>query len=352
MRGQKNRRWVLRSRPTGMVGREHFEWREEPIPSIGDGEFLVRNLWLSCDPAQRAWMQVDTYIPIHPLGEVMLAGSAGEIVESNHPDWAPGDLVAGTFGWQDYAVSDGGGVFPATKIPAGVDCPTALSLLGVTGLTAHIGLLHIGQPTPGETVVVSGAAGSVGSLVVQIAKLKQCRVVGIAGGAKKCAWLTDELGLDGAIDYASEDVVARLGELCPDGVDLFFDNVGGQILDAVLDHIAIDGRVVLCGAISGYNDFERRPGIRNHYRLIIRRATMRGFLVFDHMDRVPEAIGDLVEWAATRRIENRVDVVEGLENTLDAFNRLFTGENLGKQLVKIVDTGASEARPGGAVAPT
>ena len=206
----------------------------------------------------------------------------------------------------------------------------------------------VGEDGPSGPVVVSGAAGSVGSLVIQIAKLKQCRVVGVAGGARKYAWLTDELELDGAIDYKSEDVVSRVRELCPDGVDLFFDNVGGQILDAVLDHIAIGARVVLCGAISGYNDFEQRPGIRNHYRLIIRRGAMRGFLVFDHMDRVPEAIGDLAEWAAAGRIKNRVDVVEGLENTLDAFNRLFTGENLGKQLVKIADAG-ERATLGGTV---
>ena len=334
-----NRQWVLRSRPTGMVGRQHLELREAEIPSIQDGEFLVRNLWLSCDPAQRAWMQMDTYIPIHPLDEVMLAGSAGEVVESNHPDYAPGDLVAGTFGWQDYAASDGAGLFPVTKIPPGVDGPTALSLFGVTGLTAHIGLLHIGGLRAGETVVVSGAAGSVGSLAVQVAKLKECRVVAIAGGREKCAWLTDELGADVAIDYKSEDVGARLGEACPDGVDLFFDNVGGEILDAVLDQIAIGARVVLCGAISGYNDFDGRPGLRNHHRLIIRRGSMLGFLVFDHMNRVPGAIGDLAEWAATGKIKNRVDVVEGLENTLDAFNRLFTGENLGKQLVKVADPG-------------
>ena len=333
-----NRQWVLSSRPRGPVTRENFEWREEPVPSIADGEFLIRNLWLSCDPAQRPWMEVDTYIPKLPLGEVMLSGSAGEVVESKHPDFAAGELVSGVFGWQDYAVSDGtAGVFPVTKVPPGVDLPTAMSLLGVTGLTAHIGLLEIGQPQPGDTVVVSGAAGSVGSFVVQIAKLQGFRVLAIAGGAAKCDWVTGELGADAAIDYKGEDVEARIGELCPDGVDVFFDNVGGEILDAVLEHIAIGARIVLCGAISGYNDFERRPGIRNHYRLIIRRATMRGFLVFDHMDRVPQAIGDLATWAAEGKLRSQVDVVEGLENAPDALNRLFTGQNLGKQLVKIAD---------------
>jgi len=336
-----NRKWVLSARPKRMVERENFTWKEEPVPSIGDGEFLVRNLWLSCDPAQRAWMEMDTYIPVLPLGEVMLSGSAGEVVESKHPDFTKGDLVSGTFGWQDYAVSDGGGPFPATKIPPGVDLPMALSLFGVSGLTAYVGLLDVGQPKPGETVLVSGAAGSVGSLVAQIAKIRDCRVVGIAGGAAKCDWLKNELGIDDAIDYKGEDVLARIGELCPSGVDVFFDNVGGEILDAALDQIAIGARVVLCGAISGYTDFDQRPGIRNHYRLIVRRGTMRGFLVFDHMDRVPAAIGELASWAAAGKIKNQVDIVEGLEHAPDALNRLFTGQNLGKQLVKIADARSS-----------
>jgi NADPH-dependent curcumin reductase len=334
---EKNRKWVLSARPKGNVERENFVWKEEPVPSIGDGEFLVRNLWLSCDPAQRAWMEIDTYIPVLPLGEVMLSGSAGKVVESRHPAFAEGDFVSGVFGWQDYAVSDGGGFFPVTTVPAGVDLPVALSLFGITGLTAYIGLLDVGQPKPGETLLVSGAAGAVGSLVCQIAKVKDCHVIGIAGGATKCEWLRSELGVDDAIDYKGEDFLARIGELCPNGVDVFFDNVGGEILDAALNHLAIGGRVVLCGAISGYSDFEGRPGIRNHHQLIIRRGTMRGFLIFDHMDRVPEAIGELASWAAAGKIKNQVDVVEGLEQAPEALNRLFTGQNLGKQLVKIAD---------------
>jgi NADPH-dependent curcumin reductase CurA len=280
-------------------------------------------------------MEMETYIPIHPLGEVMLAGAAGEVVESNHPDYAAGDLVAGTFGWQDYAVSDGGGPFPVTPIPPGVDPPTALSLLGVTGLTAYIGLLDFGRPQPGETVVVSGAAGAVGSIVAQIAKLKGCRVIAIAGGPRKCDWLRDELGVDHAIDYKADDVAARLAELCPDAIDVYFDNVGGTILDAALDQVAIGARVVACGAVSGYSDFDGRPAIRNHYRLIIRRATMQGFLVFDHPNRVPDAVADLASWAAEGKLKNRIDVLDGLENAPDALRRLFTGENLGKQLVKV-----------------
>jgi NADPH-dependent curcumin reductase CurA len=334
---EKNRKWVLCTRPKGMVERENFEWKEEPVPSIGDGEFLVRNLWLSCDPAQRAWMEIDTYIPVLPLGEVMLSGSAGQVVESKHPGFTEGDFVTGVFGWQDYAVSDGGGFFPVTTVPPGVDLPMALSLFGITGLTAYVGLLDIGKPKPQETVLVSGAAGAVGSFVAQIAKVKDCRVIGIAGGAAKCEWLRGELGVDDAIDYKGEDVLARIGDLCPDGVDVFFDNVGGEILDAALAHLGFGARVVLCGAISGYSDFEHRPGIRNHHQLIVRRGAMRGFLIFDHMDRVPEAIGELAGWAAAGKIKNHVDVVEGLENAPDALKRLFTGQNLGKQLLKIAD---------------
>ncbi len=336
-----NRRWILSTRPTGIVSREHFEWIEEPVPDVGDGEFLVRNLWISCDPAQRAWMEIDTYIPKLPLGEVMAAGTAGEVVESKHPDFAVGDLVSGVFGWQDYAIGSGegfgGGLFPPLKLPPGTDLPTALSLFGITGLTAYFGLLDVGEAKEGETVMVSGAAGAVGSIVCQIAKVKGCRVVGVAGGARKCDWLRSELGVDEAIDYKSEDVGARLRELCPDGVNVFFDNVGGEMLDAVLANLAMRARIVLCGAVSGYSGFGERYGLRNYHVLITRRGTMRGFLVFDFMHRAMDAIGELAGWAGEGRIKNQVDVIEGLENAPDALRRLFTGENLGKQLVKVAD---------------
>jgi NADPH-dependent curcumin reductase CurA len=333
----KNRKWVLKSRPQGLVERGNFEWREEAVPSIRDGQFLLRNLWLSCDPTQRGWMEFDTYIPAIPIGEVIQSVSAGQVVESKHPGFARGELVSGAFGWQDYAVSDGSGLVPPMKVPHGVDLPTALSLFGITGLTAYFGLVDIGAPKAGETVVVSGAAGSTGSFAAQIAKIKGSRVIGIAGGAKKCAWLTKDLGLDAAIDYRNEKVAARIGELCPKGVDVYFDNVGGEILDAVLAHLAMGARIALCGAISGYNDFAHMPGIRNYVNLIVRSATMRGFLVFNYAARIPEAIADLAAWAAAGKIKNQVDVVTGLENAPDALRRLFTGENLGKQLVKVAD---------------
>ena len=310
------------------------------MPEIGEGEFLVRNLWISCDPAQRAWMEIDTYMPKLPLGEVMAAGTAGQVVESKHPEFAVGDLVSGVYGWQDYAVgsSEGfAGMFPPLKIPPGVDLTAALSLFGITGLTAYFGLLDVGELKDGDTVLVSGAAGAVGSIVCQVAKAKGCRVIGIAGGARKCDWLRSELGVDEAIDYKSESVGARLRELCPDGVDVYFDNVGGEMLDAVLANMAMHARIVICGAVSGYSGFEERYGLRNYHLLIMRRGTMRGFLVFDFMDRAMEAIGELAGWAGEGKIKNQIDVVEGLENAPDALRRLFTGENLGKQLVKIAD---------------
>ena len=333
----KNRKWVLKSRPTGMVDPANFEWCQEDIPAIGDGEILVRNLWLSCDPTQRGWMERDTYVPAVAVGEVMRSISAGQVMQSKHADFAAGDLVSGAFGWQDFAVSNGTGLVPPMRIPPGVELPTALSLFGVTGLTAYFGMLDIGAPKAGDTVVVSAAAGSTGSFAAQIAKIKGARVIGIAGGAKKCAWLTDELALDSTIDYRERNVVPRLAELCPTGIDVYFDNVGGEILDAVLSNLADGARIVLCGGIAGYNNLANMPAIRNYLNLIIHRATMRGFLVFDFAARMPEAIAELAGWAAAGSLKDHVDVMEGLENAPDALRRLFTGENLGKQLVKIED---------------
>ncbi|MDO3638931.1 NADP-dependent oxidoreductase [Mycolicibacterium arseniciresistens] len=343
-----NRRWVLAERPRGVVGREHFEWREEPVPSIGDGEFLIRNQWLSCDAAQRSWMSIDTYIPRIPLGEVMASASVGAVVESKHPSFSVGDLVSGAFGWQDFAVSDGsafGGLVAPLKLPPGVDPATALSLFGITGLTAYFGLLDVGSPEAGDTVVVSAAAGAVGAIVCQIAKLKGCRVIGIAGGARKCAWLRDEVGVDEAVDYKADDFPARLRAACPGGVDVFFDNVGGQVLDAVLANLASGARIALCGAVAGYSDPGAQDGIRNLTNLVLQRGTMRGFLIFDYFGRVGEAVGELAAWAAEGKIKDHIDVVEGLENAPDALRRLFTGQNFGKQLVRITGP-ADEIAPG------
>ncbi|MGV9711164.1 NADP-dependent oxidoreductase [Gordonia sp. NPDC003424] len=336
----KNRKWLLAKRPTGIVGPEDFDLATEPVPPIAEGEFLVRNRWLSCDPAQRTYMEFDSYIPAVEIGAMMVGASAGEVVESRHPDFKVGDVVSGAFGWQDYAISDGApfaGLIPPVVIPEGVDAPTALSLFGITGLTAYIGLIDVAEVKAGDTVVVSGAAGAVGSVVCQIAKIKGARVVGIAGGARKCDMLRNELGADDAIDYKNSDVVARLAETCPDGVDVFFDNVGGEILDAVLGHIAVGARIALCGSVAGYSETQGRMPVYNVFNLTLQRATMRGFLVFDRLDRADAAITDLATWAAEGKIKNQIDVVEGLENAPAALRRLFTGENIGKQLVKITD---------------
>ncbi len=334
-----NRQWLLSKRPHGLVGEENFEYVETPIPEPGDGEVLVRNLFLSFDPTQRGWMEDrESYLPPVQLGEPMRAGSIGQVVESNNPDFAKGDIVQTTGGWQDFVV-----VAPATsvmglnKVPAGISPEMMMSVLGVTGLTAYWGLLDLGEPKAGETVLVSGAAGATGSVAGQIAKIKGCRVVGIAGGAQKCAWLKDELGFDDVIDYKNENVAERIAVTCPNKVDVYFDNVGGDILQAALDNINMHARVVLCGGISGYNATEPVPGPNNLMNLIIMRARMEGFIVIDYMNRSGEAIQDLLQWIEAGQLKFQVDVQEGFEKIPNTLQRLFTGQNLGKQLLKIAD---------------
>lgn len=332
-----NRQWLLIKRPEGPLDEACFEWSEAPTPEPGDGEFLVRNLWLSFDPTQRGWMTRDTYVPKIPLGEVMRAASVGQVVESNHPKFAVGDLVQGAYGWQDYAVTDGGGLMPARKLPPGTPPNLALSLYGITGLTAYFGVLDIGKPREGETFVVSGAAGATGSVAGMIAKTQGCRVIGIAGGPVKCDWLVKDARFDAAIDYKSEDVGARLSELCPKGVDVYFDNVGGEILNEVLARIARRARIVLCGAISRYEleDWGHGPG--NYFNLIIQHGRMEGFIVLEYAARFPDAIAQLAKWQAEGRVIQREDVADGLENAPRTLQRLFTGANFGKQLLRIAD---------------
>lgn len=335
MSEKTNRQWRLSSRPVGMVSEANFDFVEEPIPEIGEGEYLVRNLYLSFDPAMRGWMEDRaSYIPPVGIGEVMRAGTVGEVTESRHPDFAVGDRVQGLFGWQEYAVG-GRGLAQGTKVPEGMPITWPLGVCGITGLTAYFGLLDLGRPEPGETVLVSGAAGATGSVVAQIAKLKGCRVVGIAGGPAKCALLTDDFGLDAAIDYKAEDVQARIAETCPDGVNIYFDNVGGPILDAALANLAQRARVVLCGGISGYNEKEPPPGPRNLMNLVIQRGRMEGFIVIDYMARFPEATAELAEWVNSGSIRHLEDVQEGIENAVQTFLRLFRGQNTGKQLLKL-----------------
>jgi hypothetical protein len=332
-----NRAWSLAARPTGTIEDAHFAWSEGPVPERKDGEVLVRTLLLSVDPTQRGWMERDTYLPAVKIGDVMRAGGLGRVIESKSPDFAVGDLVSGMVGWQDYAVLPSAGPSKAIKLPPGVDPRNALSVLGLTGATAYFGLLDIGKPKEGETVVVSGAAGATGMVVAQIAKLKGCRAIGIAGGADKCRYLVDELGLDGAIDYKNEDVKARMRELCPKGIDVYFDNVGGAVLEGALANLAMRARIVLCGAIAQYNDGADVKGPRNYMNLLLKRARMEGFIIIDYFPRMPEAIGALAQWLREGKIKDKVDVIDGLENAPRALRGLFAGENFGKRLIRVAE---------------
>jgi NADPH-dependent curcumin reductase CurA len=321
-----------------MVEDRTFAWAEEPVPEPGaDGEVLVRNLVLSLDPTQRGWMSRDTYLPAVKIGEVMRSAAGARVVKSRSPHFTEGDLVMGLFGWQDYAVVPGEGRSAPTKVLPGVPLELAMSALGATGITAYFGLLEVGRPKAGETVVVSGAAGATGSVVGQIARIKGCRAIGIAGGKDKCDWLVKTARFTAAIDYKSEDVGARLRELCPGGVDVYFDNVGGDILDAVLAQLAMRGRVVLCGAISTYNDADLRPGPKHYLNLLLKRGRMEGFIVIDYLPRAAEAVMPLFQWVQAGELVDRVDVMHGLENAPRALRRLFTGENQGKQLLRIAE---------------
>jgi NADPH-dependent curcumin reductase CurA len=335
--GEVNRRWVLAKRPVGIIAEDCFRLAEEAVPEPSkDGEFVVRNLVLSCDPTQRGWLSRDTYMPAVKIGEVVRSAGGGRVVASKNPNFAVGDRVAGMVGWQDYVLVGEGGYLP-NKLPPGVPFETALSVLGATGITAYFGLLDVGKPKAGETVVVSGAAGATGSIVGQIARIQGCRSIGIAGGKDKCEWLVKEARFDAAIDYKSEDVAARLREVCPKGIDVYFDNVGGELLDVALAQLAMRGRIVLCGAISTYNDAEPRPGPKNYMNLLLKRGRMEGFLVLDYMARSMEAAMHLWPWVQEGKLVYRVDVAKGLESAPGALRRLFSGENMGKQLVRIAE---------------
>jgi NADPH-dependent curcumin reductase CurA len=331
-----NRQWRLAARPRGLPLPSDWEWREEAVPSPGDGEFLVRVRLISLDPAMRGWMNAGrSYLPPVGVGEVMRALGGGEVVASHHPDFSAGDHVTGNFGVQDFAVSDGSGVFRVSLEVAPLTM--YLSVLGVTGLTAYFGLLEIGRPQPGETVVVSAAAGAVGMVAGQIAKIRGCRVVGIAGGPEKCRFITDELGFDAAIDYKHEDVRTSLREHCPDRVDVYFDNVGGEVLDAVLTRLARHARIVICGSISQYNNDGPARGPANYMALLVDRARMEGFLVFDFASRYREAAAQLAGWVAEGRLLSVEDIVTGLESFPETLLRLYRGENLGKLLLAVED---------------
>jgi NADPH-dependent curcumin reductase CurA len=334
---ETNRQLRLVRRPEGSVDASCFELAHGPVPeATDDGDVVVRNLMLSCDPTQRMWMARDTYLPAVALGEVMRSSAAGRVVASRNPAFAVGDLVTGAFGWQDYALVRGKGPGP-TKLPPGTPLELAMGVLGVTGITAYFGLLDVGKPKSGETVVVSGAAGATGSVAGQIARIQGCRAIGIAGGKDKCDWLVEKAHFDAAIDYKAENVRTRLRELCPKGIDVYFDNVGGDILDEALAQLAVRGRIVLCGAIATYEDADPRPGPKHYMNLVVKRGRMEGFLVLDYLPRVMEAVVPLLQWVQEGKLTHREDVVQGLENAPAALQRLFTGQNIGKQLVRIAD---------------
>lgn len=333
-----NRQWLLKSRPAGMVQEQNFELNEAPMPapSLEAGEFLVRNLYFSFEPAMRGWIEdKPSYLPPVALGEPMRSTAIAQVIESNNPDFPEDSMVQGMFGWQEYAIGGGDSLFPANPVPSDVPPSLLLSIMGGTSLTAYFGLLHIGQPEKGDTVLVSGAAGATGSVVAQIAKIKGCRVIGIAGGKEKCDWLRNEVGVDHAIDYKSDNIERSIAKLCPDGINVFFDNVGGDTLQAGIEHIAQFGRIVLCGAISEYNDEVARPGPNNLMNLVKFSVRMEGFIMFNFIDKVDEAYSDLGNWLAEGKLVWKEDVQEGFDNIPATFLRLFDGRNNGKQLLKI-----------------
>jgi NADPH-dependent curcumin reductase CurA len=330
-----NRQWLLAQRPRSVPCSEDFRFHEEPVSPPAEGELLVRNHYLACEPTQLGWAAGDTYLPAVAIGEPMRSLGAGEVLASRDPRFVPGQLVQGLLGWQDYATLRADGVYPLLPVDPDVSLEDALSLLGNTGLTAYFGLLEIGRPQTGETVVVSAAAGATGSVVGQIAKILGCRVVGIAGGGEKCRYLLEELGFDAAIDYKRENLMTRLRQTCPNGIDIYFDNVGGRTLEAVLFHLALRGRIVLCGAISSYADPAAVVGPKHYLRLIRQRGRMEGFIVLDFLDRAAEASAALRGWLQSGQLKGRVDVIHGLEHAPAALARLFSGENQGKQLVRL-----------------
>lgn len=332
-----NHQFQLIARPNGIATRDDFDYVAAPLRDPAEGEVLIKVLYVSLDPAMRGWMSdnKNSYMPPIGLGEVVRALAVGRVIASKNPAFAVGDHVNGMLGVQEYAISDGQGLFKVD--PRLAPLPVFLGTLGMPGMTAYFGLLDVGQPKGGETVVVSGAAGAVGAVVGQIAKIKGARVVGIAGGAEKCRYLVEELGFDAAIDYKREDVAAALKQHAPNGVDVYFDNVGGDILDAVLTRLARNARIVICGAISQYNNTAPVKGPANYLALIVARARMQGIMVGDYYHRAAEALSTMGGWLASGKLKTREDIVDGLDTFPETFQKLFTGENNGKLVLKVAE---------------
>lgn len=329
-----NKQVKLAKRPVGLPDEETWVLEENPIPEPQDGEMLIEQHYISLDPAMRGWMNDSrSYIPPVQIGEVMRAGSVGVVTQSNNGKFPEGTVLSGWGGVQQYIATNGAGFYPVDTSLAPM--PTYIGTLGMPGMTAYFGFLEVGKPKEGDTVLVSGAAGAVGSIVGQIAKIKGCRAVGIAGGAEKCAYLVNELGFDGAIDYKNEDVTKGIRRECPDGIDVYFDNVGGDILDAALTRINRGARIPICGAISQYNNTTAIKGPSNYLSLLVNRASMTGLVVMDWQDRYMEGAMQMGQWMAEGKLKSREDIYEGIENFRETFLRLFSGDKMGKLVLKI-----------------
>jgi hypothetical protein len=332
-----NHRWLVQSPIQGPIGPHQFRWNESEIPAPVEGQMLVRNLWLDIAPTQLLPLRVAPEAGGLPPGTPVPGYAAVQVLESKHPRYSPGEILYASSAWEEYSVIDGTGYWDAVKVPSGVSPDLAVGTLGITGLVAYFGVTEVARPRPGELFLISAAAGGVGSVAAQIARLRGLKVIGIAGGQAKCDWLLREAHIDAAIDHRSEDPAARLNDLCPDGIDIYFDNVGGPILDLALERLRPHGRIVLCGMTGRYADPNPAWGPTNYSQLIMVNGRMEGLLGRDYFDRFPEAMAALLNWVREGQIKVKEDVVVGLDGAPRALARLFSGENVGKQLVKIAE---------------
>lgn len=331
-----NKQLLFVKRPLGKPDSDTWKVVNNPIPTVEEGQILIKQHYISLDPAMRGWMNnAKSYIAPMELGSVMRAGSVGEIIASKNDKFQVGDFVAGTGGVQQYTATDGKGYY--TVDPKLAPLPTYIGTLGMPGMTAYFGITEVGKIKEGDVVLVSGAAGAVGSIVGQVAKIKGCTVVGIAGGKEKCDYVVNELGFDACIDYKNENVASRFKEECPKGIDVYFDNVGGDILDIALSRLKMHARIVICGAISQYNNKTAIKGPSNYLALLVSRATMQGMVVFDYADRYKEGAMQLGQWMAEGKLKSREAIYEGIENFPQTFDRLFSGDKLGKLVLKVIE---------------
>lgn len=337
-----NRAWILTERPTGLVGPEHFALKDVPVPEPGPGQMLVKSLYYSMDPTQRGWLNdEESYIPPVAIGAPMRAGGLSQVVLSNHPDFAPGDIVQATTLWQEYTIVDpaGDAIAPVRKVDPSMPLTWTFSAFGITSLTAYFGMLDVAQVREGDVVLISGAAGATGTAACQIARIKGAKkIIGIAGGPEKCSWLLDEGLVDAALDYKNEDLTKRVSQEAPEGIDVFYDNVGGSSLDAALANLAMRARIALCGGIStGYASWVVDEGPKNYLFLILKAAKLEGFLVVYYAERFGEAVADLVQWMQSGKMKAYETVIEGFEKAPETMRALFTGGNTGKLILKVAD---------------